>query len=727
MRCLDCFKLECRQLNFSLLTINPQKSSQVRPAATVTTSASSTSSATSGTSATSSKTSVASSSATDSTERLKAYQATAICGDDIVEYSKGEECDSVAEGCSIDCTSIDGYICHSTLPGNSKCIKCDSSDAESYCKRVYHSSKRSYQEELMLNKCVTSCQYAIGSYPIEGFVKATWGKQTYLNILGEEKLCFLSYLNIVERNRELQASKTVSIRKTFDFTNKRNLEQYCKEDCRLHYVKSLKICYGFNEGLGYIRPIDFNLFSIQPESWTVKFILVRGFNLTVIILLIISLIFLAPSKNIQLFFMMIDIMQLYYIWGLRSPKSESKKWVLSHFSSISFEWTGGWIKEVVMGAIFDIDEYPLLQYKQPIRDSDFKFSNNYISQWEDFMQYKKTGYFLLDCGNIIELFLYYLAFCVFLWMVLIFIKKYFNNEGCLYLTIKSMADYTISRYTWFRILHESYIYLLLYSFYMELNMHFPIKEDGSFFMNYLHVIFNKIIMRLVLCAIGFGFPIYLIARLCIYGNKERIYRDLNFMIAGCKQNSITAKVMPILGIFRKVLMVLYVLPCFNEVSLRISLLIIVHQSAIFILMFYGRPFKSRIANIVAILCNFVFFLTSFSFFLIIVAETFIDLTYQTSLDDQGKVIDQYKPFYEQIYHIINREITTFSICLIMLIFSVGIFCQMIVQIRHNKEFYGSVFSGAKNDDEYEESDEFLNGADETDGDGPEKSFEMMNF
>ena len=100
---------------------------------------------------------------------------------------------------------------------------------------------------------------------------------------------------------------------------------------------------------------------------------------------------------------------------------------------------------------------------------------------------------------------------------------------------------------------------------MELNIYFPIKDGNHFILNETHVIFNKVIQRLMVTVIGFGFPTYLCSRILLYGGKgEKIDRDLRFMISGCKIQAKTARIIPILVIARKIVVVLYVLPCFRD-------------------------------------------------------------------------------------------------------------------------------------------------------------------
>lgn len=57
------------------------------------------------------------------------------------------------------------------------------------------------------------------------------------------------------------------------------------------------------------------------------------------VLMIVSLIFLAPSGNIQLFFMLFDLLQLYHIWGLRAKKSFDKKRILKNLKYVNLDFT----------------------------------------------------------------------------------------------------------------------------------------------------------------------------------------------------------------------------------------------------------------------------------------------------------------------------------------------------------------------------------------------------
>lgn len=107
---------------------------------------------------------------------------TVECGDNIVEYDKGEECDGVLEGCNPKtCQALPGYICFSPVLGNSRCLKCHDPIAENLCKALYLASDKTFEEMKILSKCVSKCEYAEGSYPINGFIRSCWGKQTYKN------------------------------------------------------------------------------------------------------------------------------------------------------------------------------------------------------------------------------------------------------------------------------------------------------------------------------------------------------------------------------------------------------------------------------------------------------------------------------------------------------------------------------------------------------------------
>jgi hypothetical protein len=112
---------------------------------------------------------------------------------------------------------------------------------------------------------------------------------------------------------------------------------------------------------------------------------------------------------------------------------------------------------------------------------------------------------------------------------------------------------------------------------MELNVHFPLrdnKDNNLLLLNYFHIILSKVLQRVMITGIGFGFPAYLISRIMMFGKGEKINKDLQFMIAGCKLTSRTSRIIPILVILRKFAVVLYVLPCCKGQSMILSLLVI---------------------------------------------------------------------------------------------------------------------------------------------------------
>lgn len=67
---------------------------------------------------------------------------------------------------------------------------------------------------------------------------------------------------------------------------------------------------------------------------------------------------------------------------------------------------------------------------------------------------------------------------------------------------------------------------------------------------------------------------------------------------------------------------------------------------------------------------------------------------------------------------INNAVTMITITLIVLMFATGILSQVFLQIRYNKEFYGSIISNSrKTDDDDDDLDE--------DGLGMDKVFELV--
>ena len=95
-----------------------------------------------------------------------------------------------------ECKASPLYICYSPMLGNSRCIPCESQEAETMCKNLYKKPDKSFNDLLIIKQCSESCEYAEGTYPVKGFIRASWGKQTFKTNIGQERLCFLTYLNV---------------------------------------------------------------------------------------------------------------------------------------------------------------------------------------------------------------------------------------------------------------------------------------------------------------------------------------------------------------------------------------------------------------------------------------------------------------------------------------------------------------------------------------------------
>lgn len=77
---------------------------------------------------------------------IEELKNTAECGDNIVEYDKGEECDGTLKGCnSKTCQAESGYICFSPVLGNSRCLECHDPEAESLCKQLYIEPDKTFE------------------------------------------------------------------------------------------------------------------------------------------------------------------------------------------------------------------------------------------------------------------------------------------------------------------------------------------------------------------------------------------------------------------------------------------------------------------------------------------------------------------------------------------------------------------------------------------------------
>lgn len=75
---------------------------------------------------------------------------------------------------------------------------------------------------------------------MKGFIRASWGKQTFKTNLGQERLCFLTYLNVQERN------KMVELRRKQDTEAKKlahTMQKACQVECQLEYDSHLDMCF----------------------------------------------------------------------------------------------------------------------------------------------------------------------------------------------------------------------------------------------------------------------------------------------------------------------------------------------------------------------------------------------------------------------------------------------------------------------------------------------------
>lgn len=286
------------------------------------------------------------------------------------------------------------------------------------------------------------------------------------------------------------------------------------------------MCFQFHHNLGFEEKED--------QNWKFKFSVFT--TLIVIILAILSLLFLAPAGNIQLFFMLVDFLQLYFIWGLRAKKSFNKKRILKNLKFVSFDFTPtSWLTSL-FAYTFKLKEHEIVNtnFVNKITDYDIKSTSSPVFAYEDFLQYGKTGHFLIDCSHIIEAYLYYFLFCLITKGVYSLFKRFLNPDSLILINMRNVQAYLVSRKFLFRIFNETYVFLLLYGLYMELNIYFPLKKENLFILNETHVIVNKVIQRLMVTLIGFGFPTYLISRIVLHGKGDKIDRDLRFMISGCK-------------------------------------------------------------------------------------------------------------------------------------------------------------------------------------------------
>lgn len=242
------------------------------------------------------------------------------------------------------------------------------------CKELYKKPGKSYDELLIIKQCSLSCEYAEGSYPVKGFIRASWGKQTFKNNLGQERMCFLSYLNVQERNRKIQLRReeTKAERKLLH-----SLQNACQVECQLEYDSHLDMCFQFHHNLGYDEG--------EKQDWIYRFSAFTG--LIIFILMLVSLLFLAPAGNIQLFFMLFDLLQLYHIWGLRAKKSFDKKRILKNLKYANLDFTAqSWLVSLAT-KIFPIKDTELLNkgFLDVINENNLKITTSTEYFYEDFL------------------------------------------------------------------------------------------------------------------------------------------------------------------------------------------------------------------------------------------------------------------------------------------------------------------------------------------------------
>lgn len=93
----------------------------------------------------------------------------------------------------------------------------------------------------------------------------------------------------------------------------------------------------------------------------------------------------------------------------------------------------------------------------------------------------------------------------------------------------------------------------------------------------------------------------------------------------------------------------------------------------------------------------VFLITSLIFFVDQIMTNFLELSFITTEDfgnNKNSQRDQ-QLFYQQAQEFLNVTVTSITIITLIGVFVVGIFIQVINQIRFNRHFYGSVFSNTK--------------------------------
>lgn len=181
--------------------------------------------------------------------------------------------------------------------------------------------------------------------------------------------------------------------------------------------------------------------------------------------------------------------------------------------------------------IFELRDTELLDrsFLDVVTENNLKLTSSKEFFYEDFLQYNKTGQFLIDCGFVIEFYIYYIVGCILLKILYKILKKVCNPTNVLLINLRNINEFFVSRHFLFRIFNETYSYVLLYGLYMELNVHFPLRDNKNgelLVLNYFHIVLSKVLQRIMLTGVGFGFPAYLISRIIMFGKGEKINTDL---------------------------------------------------------------------------------------------------------------------------------------------------------------------------------------------------------
>lgn len=538
----------------------------------------------------------------------------------------------------------------------------------------------------MYDKCLNKCEFAIGSYPTNGLVRASRGNQTYVNSNREEKMCFLSNINIFEKNKIVKIAQSSG--NTGVKAKNETLEDICKNQCNLEYYNDWDFCFNFHKELGYTMK-NTNFFSFDNTLHFIKF-----YWIVVLILLLLTIVFLVPENNSHIFFMLIEFLQLYYIWGLKSQKSSDSKQYLTQFKYVSFAWVDSWLLEL-FAKIFKTS-YTIIAENNysALGEQDFRRDKTYISYLEDYFQYKKNGYFIFDCAPLLEFYIYAVATGGIVYLLSSVFKKCLNKDNRFLKYIAFVAKNYFSLRMFLRLSNETYLFILLHGVFMELFMDLPINTSKQdFLINYPYVIMNKIILRVMMIGIGFGYPIYIIIK--ILGLDETVGKPTNGeeiirSISGCEKAKGGDDIF-MLSIIRKILMVFYVLPMFNGGAVYLALLLFLLQIILLTLLVVWRPYKTALENIIAILANVCFLFTSIILFLNSIIDNYNMLIYIISEDYGLETFRENQKVIEAISSAINDPATIVAVSIVLALFSGGIIMQALYRIRLNLRFGGSIF------------------------------------